>query len=118
MYYWGKPAPLYSYNVLLVCEAGEPWEYYKNVIVFVSSGDGQELLDLIANSSVFQCSHRSLKLEGIDSRCNLYSEHYINIVIEYGHFRLKITGISRLTLSQWQSIACIELYYSQLCSKS
>ena len=73
MYYWGKPAPLYSYNVLLVCEAGEPWEYYKNVIVFVSSGDGQELLDLIANSSVFQCSHRSLKLEGIDSRCNLYS---------------------------------------------
>ena len=44
-------------------------------------------------------------------------QHYINIVIEYGHFRLKITGISRLTLSQWQSIACIELYYSQLCSK-
>ena len=23
-------------------------------------------------------------------------QHYINIVIEYGHFRLKITGISRL----------------------
>ena len=36
-----KPAPLYSNNVLLVCGAGEAWEYYKNVIVFVASGDGQ-----------------------------------------------------------------------------
>ena len=25
-------------------------------------------------------------------------QHYINIVIEYGHFRLKITGISRLSM--------------------
>ena len=25
-------------------------------------------------------------------------QHYINTVIEYGHFRLKIGGISRLTL--------------------
>ena len=96
----------------------------------------------IANS-VFQCSHGSLILEGIDSRCNLYSvttgwtlfhclfsfgertmrtmvqhfyvrqrkvQHYINIVIEYGHFRLKITGISSLTLSQCESSPCIELY--------
>ena len=41
-------------------------------------------------------------------------QHYINIVIEYGHFRLKITGISRLTLSQCESSPCLELYCSQL----
>ena len=40
-------------------------------------------------------------------------QHYINIVIElYGHFRLKITGISRP--SQHESSPCIELYCSQL----
>ena len=38
---WKKPAPLYSNNVLLVCGAGEAWEYYKNVIVFVAGGYGQ-----------------------------------------------------------------------------
>ena len=41
-------------------------------------------------------------------------QHYKDIVIEYGHFRLKITGVSRLTLSQWESSPCIELYCSQL----
>ena len=38
-------------------------------------------------------------------------QHYINIVIEYGHFRLKITGISRP--SQHESSPCIELYFSR-----
>ena len=52
-----NPAPLYLNNVLLVCGAGEAWEYYKNVIVFVASGYGQtELPDfgghLIVNSKV------------------------------------------------------------------
>ena len=37
-------------------------------------------------------------------------QHYINTVIEYGHFRLKIGGISRLTLSQRESSPCSELY--------
>ena len=41
-------------------------------------------------------------------------QHYINTVIEYGHFRLKIGGISRLTLSQRESSHCSELYCSQL----
>ena len=41
-------------------------------------------------------------------------QHYINTVIEYGHFRLKIGGISRLTLSQRESSPCSELYCSQL----
>ena len=41
-------------------------------------------------------------------------QHYINTVIEYGHFRLKICGISRLTLSQRESSPCSELYCSQL----
>ena len=36
-----KKRPLYSNNVLLVCGAGQAWEYYKNVIVSVASGDGQ-----------------------------------------------------------------------------
>ena len=39
-------------------------------------------------------------------------QHYINIVIEYGHFHLKITGISKP--SQHESSPCIELYCSQL----
>ena len=33
---------------------------------------------------------------------------------KYGHFRLKIGGISRLTLSQRESSPCSELYCSQL----
>ena len=41
-------------------------------------------------------------------------QHYINTVIEYGHFRLKIGGISLLTLSQRESSPCSELYCSQL----
>ena len=41
-------------------------------------------------------------------------QHCINTVIEYGHFRLKIGGISRLTLSQRESSPCSELYCSQL----
>ena len=41
-------------------------------------------------------------------------QHYINTVIEYGHFRLKIGGISRLTLSQRESSPCSELYCCQL----
>ena len=41
-------------------------------------------------------------------------QHYINTVIKYGHFRLKIGGISRLTLSQRESSPCSELYCSQL----
>ena len=40
-------------------------------------------------------------------------QHYINTVIEYGYFRLKIANISRLTLSQRESSPCIELYCSQ-----
>ena len=42
-------------------------------------------------------------------KCNI-----INTVIEYGRFRLKIGGISRLTLSQRESSPCSELYCSQL----
>ena len=41
-------------------------------------------------------------------------QHYTNTVIEYGHFRLKVGGISRLTLSQRESSPCSELYCSQL----
>ena len=37
-------------------------------------------------------------------------QHYINTVIEYGHFRLKIAGISRLALSQRESSPCSEFY--------
>ena len=37
-------------------------------------------------------------------------QHYINTVIEYGHFRLKIGGISRLTISQRESSPRSELY--------
>ncbi len=50
LYDWKKnPAPLYSNNVLLVCGAGEAWEYYKNVtvIVFVASGYGQNCQNLV-----------------------------------------------------------------------
>ena len=41
-------------------------------------------------------------------------QHYINTVIEYGHFRLKIGGISRLTLLQRESSPCSELLGSIL----
>ena len=46
-YDWKNPAPLYSNNVLLVCGAGEAWEYYKNVIVFVATGYGQNCQTLV-----------------------------------------------------------------------
>ena len=36
-------------------------------------------------------------------------QHYINTVIEYVHFRLKIAGISRLTLSQRESSPCSDI---------
>ena len=41
-------------------------------------------------------------------------QHYINIVIEYGRFRLKIIGIIDIKISQCESSSCIELYCSQL----
>ena len=80
-----------------------------------------------------------LIVQGTDSRCNLVQcnnrldgisvfvcfrgrttvqQHYKNIAIEYGHFHLKITGVSRpntccsfgRTLSQRESSPSIELY--------
>ena len=54
--------------------------------------------------------------------CQKEKSATFNTVIEYGHFRLKIAGISRLllfsalslTLSQCESSPCSELYCSQL----
>ena len=47
-----KTAPLYSNNVLLVCGAGKAWEYYKNVTVFVASGNRQNASQVPALSYI------------------------------------------------------------------
>ena len=47
-----NPTNLYSNNVLLVCGAGEAWEYYKNVTVFVASGNGQNASQVPALSYI------------------------------------------------------------------
>ena len=46
--------------------------------------------------------------------CQTEESATLYTVIEYGHFRLKIGGIPRLTLSQRESSPCSELYCSQL----